>query len=119
MKGMNAQTGEPIEDFEELQQSVLDILTTPYGSRLMRRNYGAGLSMFIDMPINVQTIGQIQATLANALMTQETRLVLKEISVNVGQGSSGASNGSISVSLKGNYLPQQTMVNFNNLSIQL
>jgi uncharacterized protein len=119
MKGMNAKTGEPIDDFEHLQQSLLDILSTPYGSRVMRRNYGAGLFQFVDMPINPYMINQMQSAIAQAVMTQETRFLLKEITVNVSSKSSqGVSGGSISVNLTGHYLIGQNAVSFNDLHIQ-
>ena len=41
MRGMSAQTGAPLDGGERLAQSVRDILTTPIGSRVMRRDYGS------------------------------------------------------------------------------
>lgn len=37
MQGMNSRTGRTITDSAHLAQSVADILTTPIGSRAMRR----------------------------------------------------------------------------------
>jgi hypothetical protein len=52
-------------------------------------------------------------------MTQETRFLLKEITVNVSSKSSqGVSGGSISVNLTGHYLIGQNAVSFNDLHIQ-
>ncbi len=39
MKGMSAETGKALEGLEHLKQSITDILTTPIGSRIMRREY--------------------------------------------------------------------------------
>ncbi len=39
MRGMNANTGKELEGIEHLKQSIIDILTTPIGSRVMRRDY--------------------------------------------------------------------------------
>lgn len=39
--GMNSATGKTITDTEHLRQSVQDILITPQGSRIARREYGS------------------------------------------------------------------------------
>ncbi|MBR7309711.1 baseplate assembly protein, partial [Klebsiella pneumoniae] len=46
--GMNSQTGLSISEVEHIRQSVRDILVTPVGSRVMRREYGSLLSQMID-----------------------------------------------------------------------
>ena len=38
--GMNSQTGLSVTEVEHIRQSVRDILVTPVGSRVMRREYG-------------------------------------------------------------------------------
>nr|VFK47168.1 MAG: hypothetical protein BECKTC1821D_GA0114238_104214 [Candidatus Kentron sp. TC] len=40
MAGMSAFTGKHFSDIAHLRQSITDILTTPIGSRVMRREYG-------------------------------------------------------------------------------
>jgi hypothetical protein len=42
--GMSQRTGKAITDTDHLRQSVRDILLTPQGSRLARREYGSLLS---------------------------------------------------------------------------
>jgi phage baseplate assembly protein W len=39
MRGMNNKTGKELEGIKHLKQSMIDILTTPTGSRIMRRDY--------------------------------------------------------------------------------
>ena len=41
MRGMNDRTGKHNDGFEYLKQRIRDILSTPLGSRVMRRNYGS------------------------------------------------------------------------------
>lgn len=48
--GMSRSTGRTITDAEHISQSVSDILRTPVGSRVMRREYGSLLSAMIDQP---------------------------------------------------------------------
>lgn len=50
--GMNRDTGAALSDIEHILQSVRDILLTPLGSRVMRRDYGSLLSALIDQPQN-------------------------------------------------------------------
>ena len=40
--GMNNTSGKAITDIDHLRQSVRDILLTPQGSRIARREYGVG-----------------------------------------------------------------------------
>lgn len=49
-RGMNSQTGLSISEAEHIRQSVRDILVTPIGSRVMRREYGSLLAAMIDRP---------------------------------------------------------------------
>lgn len=48
--GMNRATGAAIADLDHTRQSLSDILGTPIGSRVMRRDYGSLLSDLIDQP---------------------------------------------------------------------
>ena len=50
MQGLNSQTGGTVADLEHLRQSVRDILTTPIGSRVLRREYGSRLLELVDKP---------------------------------------------------------------------
>ncbi|MCJ7475671.1 MAG: baseplate assembly protein W, partial [Wolbachia endosymbiont of Homalodisca vitripennis] len=51
MKGMDAKTGKALEEIDHLKQSIIDILTTPVNSRIMRRSYGSRLLELVDKPI--------------------------------------------------------------------
>ncbi len=52
MRGTDANTGKALSGLEHLRQSVRDILTTPIGTRVMRREYGSQLYALIDAPLN-------------------------------------------------------------------
>lgn len=67
MKGMNARTGAPIDGDAWLAQAMADILLTPIGSRVMRRDYGSLLPALIDQPLNAATLLQLYAATAGAL----------------------------------------------------
>ncbi len=79
--GMNAETGRELTGLEHLKQSIADILNTPIGSRIMRRDYGSRLFELIDAPINRSTVVDIVAETAEALMKWENRLVVTAVDV--------------------------------------
>ncbi|MBD0392180.1 GPW/gp25 family protein [Wolbachia endosymbiont of Pentalonia nigronervosa] len=81
MQGMNANTGKKLEGLEHLKQSIADILTTPIGSRIMRRNYGSRLFELVDKPINRDFTLEIYAAVAEALQKWERRLKLEKVKI--------------------------------------
>lgn len=84
MIGMNATTGRAIEGLAHLRQSITDILTTPIGSRVMRRDYGSLLPELIDQPFNGATVVQVYGATAMALMQWEPRLQLTRVQLFAG-----------------------------------
>jgi phage baseplate assembly protein W len=52
MIGMDARSGAFSDDLAHLRQSIADVLTTPIGSRVQRREYGSLLPELIDQPFN-------------------------------------------------------------------
>ncbi|WP_312203812.1 GPW/gp25 family protein [Mixta calida] len=78
--GMSRDTGEALADLEHIRQSVRDILTTPIGSRLMRRSYGSLLSALIDQPQNAALRLQIMSACYMAILQWEPRIKLTSIS---------------------------------------
>jgi len=79
MIGIAANTGKRLGGLDHLRQSVRDILTTPIGSRVMRREYGSRLFDLIDAPMNRATILDIYAAVADALERWEPRFRLREV----------------------------------------
>lgn len=74
MNGMNAVTGKPISGVDHLRQSIADILSTPIGTRIGRRDYGSLLPELIDQPANPAARVRIYAATALALLRWEPRL---------------------------------------------
>ena len=69
MIGMSVKTGRTLRDRQHLAQSIADIVTTPLGSRVMRREYGSPMADLMDWPLNSATRLQAYA---------EARLALEE-----------------------------------------
>lgn len=74
MIGMNALTGRTLSGLAHVHQSIATILTTPLGSRLMRREFGSDLPNGIDAPNQGITRTWLYAAMATALMRWEPRL---------------------------------------------
>jgi phage baseplate assembly protein W len=79
MTGMNAMNGQFIGALAHIRQSLTDILTTPIGSRVMRRNYGSDVPELIDQPLNGATQLRIYAATAYAIQRWEPRLRLSGV----------------------------------------
>lgn len=73
-RGLNASTGRPIADLEHIRQSIRDILATPIGSRVMRRDYGSLLPALIDQPMHGATLLRLTAATYAALLRWEPRI---------------------------------------------
>ena len=68
-------------ELDQIRQSIQDILTTPIGSRVMRREYGSLLHKLTDAPSNDITLLQLYAATAHALLRWENRIQLVSISM--------------------------------------
>lgn len=80
--GMSRNDGQALADTDHLRQSVRDILLTPQGSRIARREYGSLLSALIDQPQNPALRLQIMSAVYVALNRWEPRLTLDSITIN-------------------------------------
>jgi uncharacterized protein len=100
MKGMSAVTGKALEGIAHLKQSIVDILTTPMGSRIMRREYGSRLFSLVDHPISPELRIELYAATSEALAKWEKRFSLRK--VKIGE----VSTGKITLFLEGTYLPE-------------
>ncbi|QRN39333.1 GPW/gp25 family protein [Pectobacterium carotovorum] len=79
--GMSRDSGQTLGDLEHIRQSVRDILITPVGSRVMRRDYGSLLSALIDQPQNPAVKLQVMAACYIALLRWEPRITLTAINL--------------------------------------
>lgn len=78
---MSRTTGRALSHTEHLRQSVGDILSTPIGTRVMRRDYGSQVPMLVDQPDNPITQLRLMSAAASALMRWEPRLGLRQLSI--------------------------------------
>jgi phage baseplate assembly protein W len=110
--GMSRTSGSALGGFDHLRQSIWDILTTPIGSRVHRRDYGSRLPYLVDRPINSSLVAELVAATAEALDRWEPRLRLEQVKVD-----NVSSNGQIELSLIGYYLLNGKKVEIEGLVI--
>ena len=77
--GMNRMTGGRISDVDHISQSIGDILRTPVGSRVMRREYGSLLSQMTDQPQTPALELQIKVACYFAVLKWEPRITLSAV----------------------------------------
>lgn len=90
-QGMSVYTGKGISGVTHIEQSISQILTTPIGSRVMRRDFGSLLPELIDDPLNGKTRLMLYAATATALYKWEPRFRLSSVDLTV-DGMSGKAN---------------------------
>lgn len=108
MSGMDHVTGAEVGDFEDLRQSINDILTTPLGTRLARRDYGSRLFDLVDAPANAANRVLLFAAVATALLRWEPRISLSRVAV----APVDAAQGSWLVTLTANIVDAPTSQSF-------
>lgn len=81
MLGMDRHTGKPLDGDAHIAQSIVDILTTPIGTRTQRRDYGSSLPELIDAPLTKATGLLLIAATAGALRKWEPRIALSKVTI--------------------------------------
>ena len=81
--GMSRATGVLLPPPEHLRQSINDIITTPIGSRLLRREYGSLIPFLIDQPANPATKLKIMAAIATAIIKWEPRVKVRQVQLSM------------------------------------
>jgi phage baseplate assembly protein W len=99
--GLSADGGRTLTDWGHVEQSVRRILTTPLGTRVMRRDFGSRLFDFIDAKMTPRTALSMFSAAAEAIETWEPRFRVygaKVVSTEV--------SGEIDLMLFGLYFPR-------------
>lgn len=94
MIGMARTTGASLSGDDHLAQSLGDILTTPLGTRVMRRDYGSLLFELLDRPLNRATRLLCIMAVAMAIARWEPRIAVRRILLD---GDFAAGQGAITV----------------------
>jgi phage baseplate assembly protein W len=78
-----------VSDEEDVKQSVLLILDTEPGERVMRPDFGGGLRSLVFEPINGTLIALVKHRVEQALIKWEPRIDLQGVDVSADQAASG------------------------------
>ncbi len=108
---MNKETGKELEGIEHLKQSIIDILTTPINSRVMRRDYGSRLFELVDKPINRDLTLEIYSAVAEALEKWEKRFKLEKVKI------TEVKEGKVILVLEGIYLPEGKFIDISGIVV--
>lgn len=81
--GMSRVTGQLLSPDDHLRQSINDIITTPIGSRMLRRDYGSLIPFLIDQPANPATKLKIMAAIATAIVKWEPRVKVRQVQLSM------------------------------------
>lgn len=112
MQGTDANTGKPLDGIDHLRQSVREILTTPLGSRVLRRDFGSRLFELVDAPTNLSLRADIIAATSDALGTWEPRLAVESVEVSL------PAPGVVLISVTGEYLPSGQAVTIEGIEVR-
>jgi hypothetical protein len=98
--GLNRSTGKRLDGWEHVSQSIGDILSTPLGSRVMRRDYGSELYELIDRPINAGTVARAARAVADAIAKWEPRFEGTKVEID-----EASAEGRLGLAVTGVYYP--------------
>lgn len=99
--GISASAGTVLTDWEHVRQSITTILTTPLGSRVMRRDFGSNLFDLIDARMVQKNVLAVYSASALAIARWEPRF--KVTRANVDELSAA---GRLVLNIFGTYFPR-------------
>lgn len=106
--GVDRASGKPLSDWAHVEQSIATILTTPIGSRVMRRDFGSALYDLVDAKMTQRTVLAIYAATAVAIARWEPRFRISRAAVVSADG-----QGRIALALFGTYFPRGHVGDFS------
>lgn len=111
MVGTNNTTGKALSGLEYLFQSIVDILSTPLGSRVMLRDYGSRIFALIDTPVNQYSIIDIYQASVEAIRKWQPDFSLSTVKIE------DATKGSVTLSVSGVHIPTGQIVTIDGIVI--
>ncbi|WP_029074412.1 GPW/gp25 family protein [Kaistia adipata] len=105
--GFGRDAGAVLSGFDHVRQSIGVILTTPIGSRVMRREFGSELFDLIDRPMTDQVILAIYSAAVMAIARWEPRYAVLGCKL-----TTASASGALSLELSGVYYPRGHLGDF-------
>jgi uncharacterized protein len=107
MSGINRRTGAALEGWPHVLQSLIDVWTTPKGTRVMLRDYGCDLVGLIDRPAGRDTVLEVIMAAMDA-ETWEPRFAIRECEI-----AAAGADGAFSFLFSGIYFPRGHLGDFS------
>ncbi|MCF9034713.1 GPW/gp25 family protein [Acinetobacter nectaris] len=105
---ISKETGAALEtELESIRQSIQEILSTPIGSRIMRRQFGSDIPNLIDQPLNQVLVLRVYSAIYTPLILWEQRISIENISINQ------IAAGSLDVDLEAVHIATNQTLNLN------
>jgi len=110
---MSRSNGKDITEFRHLLQSIVDLLTTPIGTRVDDPNYGSSLNLLLDRPFNASWRAKATYYTVTALSSYEPRLQVTRMSFKMAD----SKNGKIHLDLYATYRLGGAALKFQNMEL--
>ena len=107
MSGVNRVTGDVLDGWRHLEQSLWDLFTTPIGTRVMRRDYGSDVPNLIDRPQGIDTVLEVTMAFGEALEKWEPRFRLSQVLIE-----DANPDGTFQLFVRGDYYPRGHLGDF-------
>ena len=111
MLGMDRNTGKLLSGTDHIRQSIVDILTTPLGTRVMLPEYGSKLFDLVDNPTDLSLAMRIIMESAGAIARWEPRVRIDRINV------LAVDIGKITILIIATDIETQQRLEFNNMEL--
>ena len=111
MLGMDRNTGKLLSGTDHIRQSIVDILTTPLGTRVMLPEYGSKLFDLVDNPTDPSLAMRIIMESAGAIARWEPRVRIHRINV------LAVDIGKITILIIATDIETQQRLEFNNMEL--
>ena len=111
MLGMDRNTGKLLSGTDHIRQSIVDILTTPLGTRVMLPEYGSKLFDLVDNPTDPSLAMRIIMESAGAIARWEPRVRIDRINV------LAVDIGKITILIIATDIETQQRLEFNNMEL--
>lgn len=99
--GVDAGAGSALSDWEHVEQSISKILTTPIGTRVMRRDFGSDVPDLVDAKMISRNVLAIYSAAAVAVARWEPRFRVASASIR-----QLSADGTVRLELHGVYFPR-------------
>lgn len=107
---LNHETGEIVEGWEEVVQSIQTILGTRMNTRVFRREFGSDVLALVDAPMNDANTLKLYVAVAEALERWEPRFEITNVQVE------GLGSGKVTMALTGNHRPNAHLGDFTTIT---